>query len=84
MSLNNPEEIFITLREMMCELFELDEERIQLDTKLYEELEIDSIDAVDLMEKIKRLTGKKVSPDDFKTVRTIRDVVDTIEKLLNS
>jgi acyl carrier protein len=69
---------------MMCELFELDEERIQLDTKLYEELEIDSIDAVDLMEKIKRLTGKKVSPDDFKTVRTIRDVVDTIEKLLNS
>ncbi len=84
MSLNTPEEIFITLREMMCELFELDEERIQLDTKLYEELEIDSIDAVDLMEKIKRLTGKKVSPDDFKTVRTIRDVVDTIEKLLNS
>lgn len=84
MSLNTPEEIFQTLREMMCELFELDEDRIQLDTKLYEELEIDSIDAVDLMEKIKRLTGKKVSPDDFKTVRTIRDVVDTIEKLVKS
>lgn len=84
MSLNTPEEIFQTLRDMMCELFELDEERIQLDTRLYEELEIDSIDAVDLMEKIKRLTGKKVSPDDFKTVRTIRDVVDTIEKLVKS
>lgn len=84
MSLNTPDEIFLTLREMMCELFELDEDRIQLDTKLYEELEIDSIDAVDLMEKIKRLTGKKVSPDDFKTVRTIRDVVDTIEKLVKS
>lgn len=84
MSLRTPEEIFNTLREMMCELFEIDESRIQLDTKLYDELEIDSIDAVDLMERIKRLTGKKVSPDDFKTVRTIRDVVETIEKLVNS
>lgn len=84
MSLSTPDEIFLTLREIMCDLFELDESRIQLDTRLYDELEIDSIDAVDLMEKIKRLTGKKVSPDDFKTVRTIRDVVDTIEKLVNS
>lgn len=84
MKLSTPDEIFLTLREMMCELFELDESRIQLDTRLYDELEIDSIDAVDLMERIKRLTGKKVSPDDFKTVRTIKDVVDTIEKLVNS
>lgn len=84
MSLGTPDEIFNTLREMMCELFEIEESRIQLDTKLYDELEIDSIDAVDLMERIKRLTGKKVSPDDFKTVRTIRDVVETIEKLVNS
>lgn len=82
MSLKTPDEIFQTLREIMCELFELEESRIQLDTRLYEELEIDSIDAVDLMEKIKRLTGKKVSPDDFKNVRTIRDVVDTIQKLV--
>jgi len=84
MSLGTSDEIFNTLREMMCELFEIEESRIQLDTKLYDELEIDSIDAVDLMERIKRLTGKKVSPDDFKTVRTIRDVVETIEKLVNS
>ena len=84
MSLGTHDEIFNTLREMMSELFEIDESRIQLDTKLYDELEIDSIDAVDLMERIKRLTGKKVSPDDFKTVRTIRDVVETIEKLVNS
>jgi acyl carrier protein len=84
MSLGTHDEIFNTLRAMMSELFEIDESRIQLDTKLYDELEIDSIDAVDLMERIKRLTGKKVSPDDFKTVRTIRDVVETIEKLVNS
>lgn len=84
MSLNTPNEIFSTLREMMCDLFELDEARVQLDTKLYDDLEIDSIDAVDLMEKIKRLTGKKVSPEDFKSVITIQDVVDTIEKLVKS
>ena len=84
MSMNTQEDIFLTLKDVLCELFEIDEERIKPETHLYNELEIDSIDAVDLMERIKRLTGKKVSPDDFKTVRTVQDVVDTIHKLVNA
>ena len=49
-----------------------------MDANLYEDLEIDSIDAVDLLVYVKELTGRKIPPEQFKEVRTIEDVVDTI------
>ena len=45
-------------------------------------LDLDSIDAVDMMIKLQELTGCKVSPEDFKGVRTVGDVQRIIEKLL--
>ena len=65
----------------MVEQFDVDESIISLDTNLYEELEIDSIDAVDLMVHIKELTGKKIPPDQFREIRTVNDVIETIDKL---
>nr|BFE92049.1 hypothetical protein GCM10020185_25850 [Pseudomonas brassicacearum subsp. brassicacearum] len=50
---------FHTLRDALVELFELDPERVTLESNLYQDLEIDSIDAVDLIDHIKRQTGKK-------------------------
>jgi len=52
-----------------------------MDANLYEELEIDSIDAVDLMVQLKELTGKKIAPEVFRDVRTIRDVLDALTNL---
>lgn len=49
---------------------------------LYDELDLDSIDAVDLVVKLRETTGKKIDPEAFKQVRTISDVVDEMEKLL--
>ena len=62
------EAIFITLRDAMVELFELDPERVSLESNLYQDLEIDSIDAVDLIDHIKRQTGKKIAAEEFKSV----------------
>ncbi len=53
------DDIFNTLRDALVELFELEPERISLGSNLYQDLEIDSIDAVDLIDHIKRQTGKK-------------------------
>ena len=39
------------------------------------DLEIDSIDAVDLIERVRRVIGRKVSPEDFRSVRTVGDLV---------
>ena len=41
----------------------------------------DSIDAIDLVVKIKELTGKQVNPEDFKNVRTVQDVVVVIQNM---
>jgi len=50
---------------------------------LNEELDFDSIDAVDMIVKLKEITGKAVKPEDFKNARTIGDVVDAVYKLMN-
>lgn len=75
------EQILQQLRDWMEELFEIEPERIQMDSNLYTDLDIDSIDAVDLVVKIKQVTGHQIKPEDFKSVRTIADVVAAIEKL---
>lgn len=69
------------LREWMDELFEISPDQVNMDSNLYTDLDVDSIDAVDLVVKIKGLTGKQVKPEDFKNVRTIRDVVVVIQKM---
>lgn len=77
------EAIFDTLRDALVELFELDPARISLDANLYQDLEIDSIDAIDLIDHIKRQTGKKIAADEFKSVRTVNDVVEAVYRLVN-
>ena len=78
------EEIFDTLRDALVELFELDAERITPQANLYQDLEIDSIDAVDLIDHIKRQTGKELAAEEFKAVRTVGDVVEAVLQLVNA
>ncbi|WP_373976310.1 acyl carrier protein [Chitinibacter sp. SCUT-21] len=66
---------------IIAELFEIDPARITPNAQLYTDLEIDSIDAVDMAAELKSLVGKKISPEDFKQVRTVQDVVDAVYKL---
>lgn len=75
------EEIFFTLRQLMSEMFELAPEAIVLSANLSLDLDIDSIDAVDLMVRLRDITGKRINPEDFKNVRTIQDVVDTVYRI---
>ncbi|WP_241149714.1 acyl carrier protein, partial [Pseudomonas viridiflava] len=51
---------------------------------LYQDLEIDSIDAVDLIDHIKRKTGKKIAAEEFKSVRTVNDVVEAVYRLVST
>ncbi|WP_439850097.1 acyl carrier protein [Pseudomonas syringae] len=78
------EDIFDILRTAMVELFELEPERVTLEANLYQDLEIDSIDAVDLIDHIKRRTGKKIAAEAFKSVRTVNDVVEAVYQLVNT
>jgi acyl carrier protein len=76
------EDIYPWVVNMLHEMFELDKAKITLDANLYTDLDIDSIDAVDLAVKLKDLTGKRLQPEVFKRVRTVQDVVDALADLL--
>ena len=77
----NEDELYERIKSILVDQFEVDESAVSLDANLYEELEIDSIDAVDLLVQLKELTGKKIPPEAFKDVRTIRDVLDALTAL---
>ena len=78
----NEEQILAKLKTILGEAFEIGPERIVPEAKLFEELELDSIDAVDLAIKLQEMTGKRIKPEDFKTVRTVGDVVAVVKQLL--
>jgi acyl carrier protein len=75
--------ILSELRTTLAELFELEPARIVSEARLYEDLEIDSIDAIDLMDRLRRQTGRKISIESFRSVRTVGDLVEAIHKLVN-
>jgi len=81
--MKNREEILTVIKEIMVEMFEMDEQAITLEARLYEDLDFDSIDAVDMIVRLKEMTGKSVKPEDFKTARSIGDVVEAVYKMLN-
>src|SRR3546814_20910640 len=62
------EAIFAELQRILIEYFELERQVVTLEANLYQDLDIDSIDAVDLMVELKELTGRKLDPETFKQV----------------
>jgi acyl carrier protein len=76
------EEIFETLRGYLVDMFEVPPEKVTLEARLYEDLDLDSIDAVDLIVKLQESTQRKFRAEEFKTVRRVSDVVDRVESIL--
>lgn len=75
------EKILARIRATLVELFDLEESEIVPEARLYEDLDIDSIDAVDLLIDLKKTTEVEISPAQFKQVRTVQDVVDVFDRL---
>jgi acyl carrier protein len=78
------QKIFEQVQSALVQLFELPEESIKPESKLFEELDLDSIDAVDLVVHLQKKIGKKVDPETFKSVRTVQDVVEAVYNLMNN
>ena len=72
------DELFTWVIDLFAQMFELDKASLTSQSNLYTDLDIDSIDAVDLAVKLKQLTGKRLSPEVFKEIRTIDDVVNAL------
>jgi acyl carrier protein len=70
------------LREILQESFEIEPGRVTPSAHLFSDLDLDSIDAVDLAIKLQELTGKRIKPDEFKSVRTVGDVINAVHSLM--
>ncbi|MBR7063818.1 MAG: acyl carrier protein [Treponema sp.] len=72
------EEIFSKLKDVLVKEFEIDEASITPEAKLADDLDLDSIDSIDLIVKMKDFIPGKIDPAIFKTVKTMQDVVDAL------
>lgn len=76
------DQLYVWVVDLLAEMFELDKADLTPESNLYADLDIDSIDAVDLVVRLKQLTGKRLQPEVFKTIRTIGDVVAALDCLV--
>ncbi|WP_336340682.1 acyl carrier protein [Enterobacter cloacae] len=75
------ETLYQEVSALLIKLFELDPELITPQARIYEDLDLDSIDAVDMVVNLQKKTGHKIKPETFKAVRTVQDIVDVVEQL---
>jgi acyl carrier protein len=76
-------EVLATLTRYLVEMFEVPEAAVRPEARLFEDLDLDSIDAVDLVVRLQDYTGRKIPVAEFKSVRTVGDVVDQVHALLD-
>lgn len=76
------EEIFTKVQDVLVDTFELSKDEVSPSANLYTDLDLDSIDAVDLVITLQEMTDKKVDPESFKQIRTVQDVVDAVYELV--
>ena len=77
------QEILAHIRSAMVELFEIDPESIKLEAHLIDDLDLDSIDAIDMAARLQQITGRRVPENALKSIRTIADVVDLVHEQLS-
>lgn len=77
------EKVYAHLRDTLIEMFEIPADQIHMDARLYEDLDVDSLDAVDLVIALRDFTGVQVKPEQFNDVRTVGDVVEAVYALLD-
>ena len=75
------DEIFNHIKHVMIDLFEIETEQLVGSARLYDDLDIDSIDTIDLILELKRIVKKDIDPQAFRDARTVNDVVNVIYEL---
>lgn len=71
--------ILVQLQSVLCAEFEIDPELITMDANLMDDLDIDSIDAIDILTRLRELTGKDLPAESLKEVRTVGDIVALVD-----
>lgn len=77
------DEVLSEVRRTLNELFDIDPARVSLETHVVDDLDLDSIDAIDLAVRIEEMTGTRLPEDALRGIRKVSDVVDLMEEIVN-
>ena len=72
------DDLYESLKDALATDFDIDKEQISLDSDLVEDFDLDSIDAADLIVKYKEYLPAKIDASMFRSIRTVRDVLDLL------
>lgn len=75
------EEFYPILKNILINDFDIDEKIVTLEAEIENDLDLDSIDSVDMIVKLKPYLTKSIEPAVFKSVKTVQDVVDVLQPL---
>ena len=76
----NTDEIYKLVKSYLINDFEVPEEKISLEANLFENLELDSIDALDMIATLESEYNLKVDEEELKKIRTVQDIINYIVK----
>ena len=71
---------FKKIKEIMVETLGCDEEKVVADALLAEDLNIDSLDAVELVMMIEENTGVKIPDEELPNMKKVSDIVECLDR----
>jgi acyl carrier protein len=78
------QDIFELVRGRLAELIERDPSEIDLDTRLEEDLEADSLDLVELAMALEEELSLEIPDEELEGIRTVGDAVDFIAERVST
>lgn len=78
---HSKQEVIDHINKILVDLFEIEEEKLVPEAKLHEDLDIDSIDTVDLLIELKKFVPEEIDADRFIDAKTLGDVVNVIHEI---
>lgn len=78
------EEVFKQIQQLLVQTFELEETQVSPEAHIYNDLDLDSFDAIDLAVNMGSETGIKLQEDDLRSIRTVSDIVEIVHQQVNT
>jgi len=78
------EEVYSKVKAILVDEFEVEADEISMQSNLFKDLELDSLDAIDLMVTLDKELEVEIKTEEMKDVQTIKDVCNFVLGALNN
>jgi acyl carrier protein len=78
------DELYARIRDLLIKEFEVPPEAISREARTREDLELDSLDHVDLVVELERFAGRRIESDELTNLKTVGDAVDLLRAQLEA